>query len=143
MRRREFIALVGGAAAWPFAVRAQQPDRLRRIGMLLSANHRVVQSDAAAFREELRKRGWTEGHNVQIESRWADADAERIRAFAAELVGLSPDAILANGSAVLAALLRQTHTVPIVFAQQATIPRAKRHADVGVKVEPVALRLAG
>jgi putative tryptophan/tyrosine transport system substrate-binding protein len=120
MKRREFMALVGGAsAAWPLALRAQQPDRERRIGVLLATgeNDREFQTYVATFREGLQKRGWAEGHNVRIEYRWADADAERMRVFAAELVGLSPDVILAIGSTVLATLLRQTHTVPIVFAQ--------------------------
>src|SRR5215831_13553451 len=100
------MALVGGAsAALPLALRAQQRDRLRRIGVLHATgeNDREYQAYTAAFREGLQKRGWTEGHNVRIESRWADADAERMRAHAAELVDLSLDVILAIGSAVLAA----------------------------------------
>jgi putative ABC transport system substrate-binding protein len=119
MRRREFMVLVGGAsAAWPLALYAQQPDRVRRIGVFHGngENDGTNKADVAAFREELWKRGWTEGHNVRIDYRWADADAERMRAHATELVDLSLDVILAIGGTMLAALLRQTHTVPIVFA---------------------------
>jgi putative tryptophan/tyrosine transport system substrate-binding protein len=96
---------------------AQQPDRERRIGVLLATgeNDREYQTNVGTFREGLQKRGWTEGHNIRIESRSADGDAERMRTHAAELAGLSLDVILANGST--AALLRQTHTVPIVFVQ--------------------------
>src|SRR5437870_940470 len=104
IRRREFIALLGGAtAAWPFSARAQQGDRMRRIGMLqtMAESNPEYQAYVAAFREGLRKRGWVEGRNIRIDQRWAAADADRLRAYAAELVGLRPDVILAGGIATL------------------------------------------
>src|SRR5262245_64339761 len=101
MRRREFITLVGGTAAtWPLAARAQQPERVRRIGVLMAyaENDREYQSHLAAFREELQKLGWTEGRNVQIDYRWAALDPELMRRFARELIALQPDVILSSSS---------------------------------------------
>jgi putative ABC transport system substrate-binding protein len=121
MRRREFITLLGGAAAiWPLAAGAQQPDRVRRIGVLiaLAESDPEAQTRAAAFRDGLQKLGWTEGHNIRIDYRWA-ADADHLQTYAAELVGLTPDVILGGSSATLAALKRATGTIPIVFAQVA------------------------
>ena len=117
MRRREFITLLGGAAAWPLAARAQQPERVRRIGVLmnLAADDPEGQARIAAFLQELQQLGWTDGRNVRIEYRWAAGDAERIRKYAAELVALAPDVILAPGSATAVPLLQATRTVPIVF----------------------------
>jgi putative ABC transport system substrate-binding protein len=119
MRRREFITLIGGVvAAWPVAVRAQQSGRMRRIGVLmpLPADDPVVQARVAAFAQGLQQSGWTIGRNVQIDTRWAAADADRIRSHAAELVALAPDVILTSGNAGVAPLLQVSRTVPIVFA---------------------------
>ena len=120
MKRREFLALIGGAAAaWPLAARGQQGERVRRIGVLMSlaADDPESQARHAAFLQGLQEWGWTAGRNVQIDYRFAAGDAERIRESAAELVALAPDVILATGSPVTAALLQATRTVPIVFAQ--------------------------
>src|SRR5262245_30083355 len=96
MRRREFVTLVGGAIAWPIVARAQQPDRMRLIGVLMgyAETDRAAQSWLAAFRGALTKLGWTEGSNLRIEVRWSVSDADRIRTLAKELVDLRPDAIL-------------------------------------------------
>jgi putative tryptophan/tyrosine transport system substrate-binding protein len=117
MRRREFITLLGGtAAAWPFVARAQQPERMRRIGVLMSTTADEWEGQGiAAFLNGLQQLGWTEGRNVRIDVRWPAGDADRIRRYAAELVALAPDAILATGSATLGPLLQATRTVPIVF----------------------------
>jgi putative ABC transport system substrate-binding protein len=119
MRRRDLISLLGGAAAWPFAARAQQPERMRRIGVLssLAADDPESQARHAAFLQGLQEWGWTAGRNVQIDYRWGAGDADRFRKYAVELVALAPDVILATGSPVTSALLQATHTVPIVFAQ--------------------------
>jgi len=118
MRRRKFITLLGGAAvAWPRAAYAQQADRVRRVGVLLNrvADDPEEQARLAAFLQGLQKLGWTDGRSVRIDHRWAAADADRHRTFAAELVALGPDVILAAGSQSVAALLQTTRTVPIVF----------------------------
>jgi putative tryptophan/tyrosine transport system substrate-binding protein len=119
MKRRELITLIGAAAAWPIAARAQQSDRVRRIGVLMgyAESDLEVQSHIAAFREGLQKLGWTEGRNTQIDTRWAAPDdAEARRRFAKELVALQPDVILSNTTPTTTALLEQTPTIPIVFA---------------------------
>ena len=117
MTRREFIALLGGpAAAWPLASRAQQADRMRRIGVLMGVEDPQYRLRIEAFVQRLRQLGWIEGRNVQIDYRWGASDADRIRRSAAELVALAPDVILTSGSATLGALLQATRTVPIVFA---------------------------
>jgi ABC-type uncharacterized transport system substrate-binding protein len=119
MRRREFITLLGGAAAtWPVAALAQRRDRIRLIGVLMgyADSDPAVQSYLAAFRVELAKLGWTEGGNLRIELRWGATDSDRIRTFAKELVELRPDAILGVTSGVISALARETSTIPIVFA---------------------------
>jgi ABC-type uncharacterized transport system substrate-binding protein len=119
MRRREFITLLGGAAvAWPLAARAQQPERMRRIGVLMAyaKNDREYQSHLAAFREELHKLGWTEGRNVQIDYRWAALDPELMRRLAKELIALQPDVILSSSSPTTASLLQETRSIPIIFA---------------------------
>ena len=111
MRRREFITFLGGAAAaWPVAARAQQPERMRRIGVLMNTaeSNAAGQAQLAAFRQRLQELGWTEGRNVRIDVRWGAGHA-------AELVGLSPDVLLAYASAQLAAFARETRVVPIVF----------------------------
>ena len=116
-RRRHFLTLLGGAAAWPLAARAQQADRMRRIGVLMStADDPEGHARVTAFREELRKFGWTEGRNVRIDYRWTAGDADRYRTYAAELVNSAPDVILANGSPAVAALRQETRDIPIVFA---------------------------
>jgi ABC-type uncharacterized transport system substrate-binding protein len=119
MRRREFISLLGGAAAWPLAARAQQPERMRRIGVLmhLASDDPEGQARIAVFLQGLQEWGWAVGRNVRIDYRWAVGDAERIRKYAEELVALTPDVILAAGGTVVAPLLQATSTVPIVFAQ--------------------------
>ncbi len=118
MRRREFIALVGGAASWPLAVRAQQADRKRRIGMLLNFRRDDAEGQAriTAFGQALQELGWIEGDNVRTDTRWAGDDAELYRRYAEELVALAPDVILAGSSPSVAALQRATSSVPIVFA---------------------------
>jgi putative ABC transport system substrate-binding protein len=118
MKRREFITLLGGAAAaWPLAARAQQREKVRLIGILLpaTADNRDFQARLGAFLQGLQQSGWSIGRNVQIETRWATAKAEEIRRHAAELAALAPDAIVAHGSSTVGATLQATHTVPIVF----------------------------
>jgi putative tryptophan/tyrosine transport system substrate-binding protein len=119
MRRRAFISFLGGAAAWPLAARAEQGERVRRIGvcMNLAADDPEGQARLTAFAQGLQQLGWTDGRNARIEYRWAVGDAERIRKQAEELVTLAPDVILASGVPVVTALLQATRTVPIVFAQ--------------------------
>jgi putative tryptophan/tyrosine transport system substrate-binding protein len=118
MRRREFISLIAGATAWPLAARAQQPDEMRLIGVLMAyaESDPDAQSEVAAFRNELKKLGWREGNNLRIELRWGAGDANRIKTFAKELVDLRPDAILGQTTSVVTALSRETRTIPIVFA---------------------------
>ena len=119
MRRREFITLLGGTAvAWPIAARAQQPERMRRIGVLMGYPENDLEGPAsfAAFREGLEKLGWVEDRNIRFDTRWATPeDAESIRQFAKELVALQPDLILSATTPTTAALLQQTRTIPIVF----------------------------
>jgi putative tryptophan/tyrosine transport system substrate-binding protein len=120
MRRREFITLLGGAAAsWPLAARAQQTERMRHIGVLMSlaADDRQGQARLAAFVQSLREAGWTEGRNLQIDTRWAAGNANNARKYATELVALAPDVILASGGTVVGPLLEATRIVPIVFTQ--------------------------
>src|SRR5262249_39644982 len=122
MRRREFITLLGGAtAAWPLAATAQQPDRMRRIGVLtpFASDDPAEQTRVLAFAQALAQSGWIEGRNVRIEIRWGASDPERIRRYVAELVALAPDVILAVSSATTEPLLHATRTVPIVFVQVA------------------------
>jgi putative ABC transport system substrate-binding protein len=118
MKRRNFITLLGGAAAWPLAARAQQGDRVRRIGVLTVGDETdpVRKTYLSAFTQALAGLGWTDGRNVRMDLRWGGGDTNRIRALAQELVGLQPDIILANGTAATAALQRETRTIPIVFA---------------------------
>jgi len=118
MKRREFITLLGGAAVvWPLAARAQQPERMRRVGILLSAAADDSEYPAlvAAFLQRLAQLGWTDGRNLRIDTRWGAGDADNIRKHAAELAALAPDVILAPGGATLGPLLQVTRTVPIVF----------------------------
>jgi putative ABC transport system substrate-binding protein len=118
-KRRDFITLLGGAAvAWPLAARAQQGDRVRRVGVLMwgDENDPVLKTWVSAFAQALAGFGSTDGRNVRIDLRWAGDDINRIRALAHELVGLQPDIILAGGTSATAALQRETRTIPIVFA---------------------------
>jgi len=120
MRRREFISLLGGAAAtWPLPAGAQQSERVRRIGMLYSLAENDSESVVrrAAFEQALRKLGWTNGGNIRIGYRWAQNDPELIRKFVAELVSSGPDVILASGSVVVGPMVRATADIPIVFLQ--------------------------
>jgi ABC-type uncharacterized transport system substrate-binding protein len=119
VKRRTFITLLGGAAAWPAAARGQQGDRLRRIGVLLSTSETDPegQARAAALRQGLQELGWTEGGNIRIDYRWGGGDPQRVRAHAAELVASKPDVIVASPSSVLAAVQRETRSLPVVFAQ--------------------------
>jgi putative ABC transport system substrate-binding protein len=120
MRRRDLIALLGGAAAtWPFAARAQQGEPIRRIGVLMSLAAYDPQGQAriTAFLQALQQLGWTDGRNLQIDTRWAAGNAEDIRKYAAELAALAPEVILASGGSVAGPLVQATRTVPIVFTQ--------------------------
>jgi putative ABC transport system substrate-binding protein len=118
MRRRQFITLVGGAAAaWPLAARAQQAERMRRIGVLLpaAADDTEFQARVGAFLQALALSGWTIGHNVRIDTRWAAANIADMRRYATELAALAPDVILAHGAAAVGSLLQATRTIPVVF----------------------------
>ena len=118
MKRREFITLLGGAAAaWPLATRAQQPERTRRIGVLMSMDESDPEGQAhlAGFTQRLSELGWTPDRNLQMEVRWGAADIARIRTFAKELAAMQPDLIVSQGTPVTAALQRETRTIPIVF----------------------------
>ena len=120
MRRREFITLLGGSVAtWPLVARAGQPERMRRIGVLMAAAADDSESQAriAGFLQALQQLGWADGRNVRIDTRWATTNPDDIRRHAAELAALAPDVILAaSGTATVAPLLQATRTVPIVFA---------------------------
>jgi hypothetical protein len=118
MKRREFIALLGGAAAsWPPAVRAQQGERVRRVGLLPGYAEGDVegQASAAAFQERLQELGWTKGRNIQIDIRWTGGDPDKARTFAKELVNASPDLIVPTSNLVTAILQKETSTIPILF----------------------------
>jgi putative ABC transport system substrate-binding protein len=119
MRRREFIAGLGSAAAWPVVARAQQPERMRRIGVLMAwdENEPVAKFLVSKFIQALADLGWTDGRNVRMDFRWHGDDTNRIRALARELVGLQPEIIVTIASApATVALQRETQTIPIVFA---------------------------
>jgi putative tryptophan/tyrosine transport system substrate-binding protein len=117
MKRREFITLLGGAAAWPLGARAQQVEKVRRIGVLqpLAADDPESPARVTAFAQGLQQFGWTDGRNVRIDYRWAAGDADRYRRYAAELVALAPDVILASSSPAMMSLQQLTRTMPIVF----------------------------
>jgi putative ABC transport system substrate-binding protein len=119
MRRREFITLLGGAtAAWPLAARAQQPDRVRRVAVLMGYSEADLEAKELLweFKEGLSELGWIEGRNLLMVVRWAPGRTDLMRTFAKELVGLQPDVILADSTPVTAAVKRETLTIPIVFA---------------------------
>jgi putative ABC transport system substrate-binding protein len=117
MGRREFMTLLGGAAAaWPLAARAQQTERMRRIGVLMNTEENPdQQSSLVAFLQGLRQLGWTDGRNVRIDTRWGGGDASSIRRNAEDMVALAPDVIVATGNASMGPLLQATRTVPIIF----------------------------
>src|SRR5215469_11133166 len=117
MQRRQFIGLIGGAAASPLAVRAQQGARVRRIGVLMTtaADERGSQTSLAAFAQGLQELGWVVGRNVQIEYRWGAGDLDRFRKYAAELIALGPDVVLATAGSIVGAFQQASRTVPIVF----------------------------
>jgi putative ABC transport system substrate-binding protein len=117
MRRRDIIKVIGVAVAWPLTARGQQPDRMRSIGLLMSAsgNDKGYQSLLATFRDELKKLGWEEGRNIRIDYRWKAVDEESRPRLAKELVALRPDLMLAQSTTTTAALLQQTSTIPIIF----------------------------
>jgi len=118
MKRRTFISLLGGAAAWPLAARAQQAERMRRIGVLMSraADDPQGQARLAAFQQALQQLGWSDGRNVRIDLRWGENDADRARRYAQELVALAPDIFLAEATVSVTALQHVTRALPIVFA---------------------------
>jgi len=146
MRRREFITLFGSAAAWPVVARGQQPDPMRRIGVLTAYAESDPEAQAwmVAFREELQKLGWVDGRNIRIDYRWAVSDVDMQR-FAKEVVALQPDLILSNNTPTTAALLQQTRTIPIIFANVtdpigsgfvASFPRPGGNATGFILMEP-------
>jgi putative ABC transport system substrate-binding protein len=149
LRRREFITLLGGTALlWPLASRAQQTDRVRRIGVLMGdfpETDSQGQAAVAAFREGLEKLGWTEGRNIRIDTRWAAADLEAMQRFAKEIVGLQSELIFSTNTPTTATLLQQTRTIPIVFVQVtdpvgsgfvASIPRPGGNVTGFITMEP-------
>jgi ABC-type uncharacterized transport system substrate-binding protein len=121
MKRRTFLTLLGGAAAWPLAARAQQTDRVRRIGVLMAfaESDPEAQARAAAFREGLQKLGWAEGRNIVIDTRWTTPDSETMQRFAKELVALQPDVLFVHTTPATRALQQETRAIPIVFVQVA------------------------
>src|SRR6516165_4820135 len=118
LRRREFIAGLGGAVAWPLAARAQQSGRVRRVGVLQAGdeNDPLAKTNISAFTQALADLGWTDGRNVRIDLRWGGDDTNRLRALAQELVGLHPDIIVTGGGTATVPVQRETRTIPIVFA---------------------------
>jgi putative tryptophan/tyrosine transport system substrate-binding protein len=147
--RREFITLIGTAAAWPLAARAQQ-GRMRHIGVLMgiTADDPESQVRLAAFEQGLQQLGWTVGQNVRIDYRWGGGDADNLRKHAAELVALAPDVIMANSSAAVSPMLQATRTIPIVFTTVADPVGAgyieslvlHRHQVTGLRATPDAVR---
>jgi len=119
MRRREFIAVLGAAAAWPLALRAQQPGRMRRVGVLFSGaeDDPLYQAPMVVLREALQKLGWTEGRNLRLDVRFGSGDSYRVRTYAEELVSLAADVIVTTGAAQTRAVQQRTRTIPIVFVQ--------------------------
>jgi putative ABC transport system substrate-binding protein len=116
VKRRTFIAGLGSVAAWPVLARAQQGDRVRRIGVLLPSGENDPVQNFIAFTQALADLGWTDGRNVRMDLRWGRGDDDRMRALARELVGLQPDIIVTGGASASVALQRETRTIPIVFA---------------------------
>src|SRR5262245_3105271 len=118
IKRRAFIMLLGGAAVWPLAAKAQQPERVRRIGVLMGypEGDPQAQANVTALRQGLREVGWTEGRNVQIDYRWAGGDPDKARTFAKELIGMTPDVIVPSTNQVTRIVQQETRTIPVVFA---------------------------
>jgi|SRR5271166_5494343 len=129
MRRRELIAGLRSAVAWPLTVRAQQPAGLRRVGVLMAFDEKDPEPQAwlSGFKQGLAELGWTDGRNLRIDVRWAAGNLERMRVFAKKLVDLQPDVIVANSTPITALLQRETRTIPIVFVA------AKRPVSTGEK----------
>jgi putative tryptophan/tyrosine transport system substrate-binding protein len=119
LKRRQFITLLGGAVSWPFAAHAQQPERMRRIGVLMQVgeNDVDIQARVKVFQETLQQLGWTEGRDIRFDYRWGEAKADRARQFANELVKLSPDVIVGQGTISARALQQATNAIPVVFVQ--------------------------
>jgi len=119
MRRREFIRIAGGAVAWPLAARAQQPARLRQVAILRSevAGDPEGLRNSAALVQGLQALGWTQGRNIRIEQRWAGGSVDAMKALAKELVALEPNVIVVISTPVTAAVMQETHTIPIIFVQ--------------------------
>jgi putative ABC transport system substrate-binding protein len=144
MIRREFIALAGGAAVgWPLAARAQHPERVRRLGVFIgfSENDPLPQRMVSAFAQALGRFGWVEGKNFRIDYRFAAGNPTLYRTYAAEMVGLAPDVILASPGTVVAALLEKTRTIPIVFvlpAQGETSPSRAHESQQRLHPDPCA-----
>jgi putative ABC transport system substrate-binding protein len=128
MRRREFIAALGGAATWPLAARAQQPQNIRRIGILMPfpPGNAIAQERVRAFREELRKRGWASSVNLQFDERWTVDNMEQIHSAAENLVELKPDVILASGGRVIPILMKLMRSIPVPLAR---LDRCRAAAD--------------
>ena len=141
IHRRNFIPLLGGAAAWPLAARAQQGNRVRRIGVLMPGdeNEPVWKNRLSALTKALADMGWTDGRNVRMDLRWTGADINRIRALAQELVGLQPEIIVTYGTPATIAVQRETRTIPIVIAgvtdpvAQRIVPRLDRPGGLSTK----------
>jgi hypothetical protein len=134
VRRREFITGIGSAAAWPLAARAQQGDRVRRVGVLTAGdeNDPVRKTSISAFTQALAGLGWTDGRNIRMDLRWYGNDIDRARALAQELVSLQPDIIVTSGSPGTIAVQRETRTIPIVFANaRLPTPRRRRSGPNG------------
>jgi putative ABC transport system substrate-binding protein len=151
IQRRDFITLLGGAAAWPVAARAQQGDRVRRIGVLMPGdeNDPLLKTNLSAFTQALAGLGWTDGRNVRMDLRWGGDDINRIRALAQELVGLQPDIILASSTPATIGVQRETPTIPIVFVDvsdavaSGIIPRLDRPGGNVTGFAPLEITLGG
>ena len=146
MNRREFIMLIGGAAVWPMAARAQQANRMRRIGVLLASSERDAQAQAnlGALIKGLEELGWENGRNIQITYRWGEANVERMQTFAKDLIAQQPDLIVGHTTPAVAALQRETTTIPIVFTSVsdpvgsgfvASLPRPGRNITGFINIE--------
>jgi ABC-type uncharacterized transport system substrate-binding protein len=143
IRRRDFVTLLGGAAAWPLAARAQQGNRVRRIGVLMSgvATNSRLQSYSTAFMQALRQLGWIEGRNVRIDVRWSAGDADLARTYVAQLIGLMPDVILSFTTTNLKVVREATSTLPVVFVAlgvEVTVAEVRKTGDI----EPAIASLA-
>ena len=136
--RRDLITLLGGAAAWPLVARAQQAERVRRVGVLMDTaeNNTEGQARLAAFRQVLRDRGWVEGRNIQIAVRWPVGDLVRAQAYAKELVTFGPDAIFAIANAQIRPLSLETRTIPIIFLGASDPRRRHRKGHRGTRPTP-------